>query len=242
MNVAAFADQFTFTSPGSVTWDNVYVNPYQATDNTQPQYNPLTIYCDDWNTEFSGNPTWNASVYTLTAANVPSFKYGGITSAFNYTLNAGTLGYSPYSSPDAYDLYLEAAYLDEQLANELASSDATAMKQTAQREYSAANWLLFVNAGNVSGLVTAINNTGSAFSTAVYNDLTAAAANVQNGFTAAGWDVVVPVNNTFPMQEFLMQDFHGTTVPEPSAFIMLATLISGLGLIELRRRRGTAKN
>lgn len=236
-----FADQFTFTSPGTVTWDGVYVNPYQANDNTQPEQNPLTIYCDDWNTEFSGNPTWNADVYTLTAANVTNFKYGDISSVSTYGLNAGSLTITgSTSNPDTYDLYLEAAYLDEQLANELASADTSANKQLAQQEYSAANWLLFVSSGNVSGLVTAIN--GSGFGTAVFDDLSAAETAVQGGFSAPGWDVIVPVNNSFPMQEFLMQDFSGTTVPEPSAFILLGTALAGLGFIEVRRRRIGSRN
>src|SRR4051794_8693832 len=84
----AFADQFSFLSPGSVTWNGVYVNPYLAKDNTQPQNNPLTIYCDDWNTDFSGTPTWNADVYTLTAANATYFKYGKTTPNYNVTLLA----------------------------------------------------------------------------------------------------------------------------------------------------------
>src|ERR1017187_9905980 len=69
MSGNVFADSFTFLSPGDVTWNGVYVNPYQAQDNTQTTVNPLTIFCDDWNTDFSGNPTWNANVYTLTLGN-----------------------------------------------------------------------------------------------------------------------------------------------------------------------------
>ena len=84
---SAVADQFYFSSPGNVTWNGVYVNPYTALDNTQTQNNPLTIYCDDWNTDFSGTPTWNASVYTLTAANLTNFKYGNATEIYNVALN-----------------------------------------------------------------------------------------------------------------------------------------------------------
>ena len=31
---SAFADSFYFASAGNVTWNGVYVNPYQAIDNT----------------------------------------------------------------------------------------------------------------------------------------------------------------------------------------------------------------
>lgn len=225
----AFADQFTFTSPGTVTWDGVYVNPYQATDNTQPQNNPLTIYCDDWNTEFSGTPTWNADVYELTAGNVQYFKYGGISSAEGVTISAGVLSASSYSNPNVYDLYLEAAYLDAQLESVLASKP---VNTTSQEEYAAANWLLFVNSANVGGLIGAINGSGSDFATAVYQDLSNAQSVVSaDGFNPAAWDVVVPANsNTFAMQEFLVDP-----VPEPSAMILFGTIVCLLGLLQFRR-------
>jgi len=228
---SAFADQFTFTSPGTVTWAGVYVNPYQATDNTQPQNNPLTIYCDDWNTEFSGNPTWTADVYALTAGNVQYFKYGGITSAESVNNAGGVLSASSYSNPNVYDLYLEAAYLDSQLQSVLASKP---VNTTLQEEYAAANWLLFVNSANVGGLIGAINGSGSVFATAVYNDLSNAQSIVSDdGFNPVNWDVIVPANsNSFAMQEFLMDP-----VPEPSAVILFGTIICLLGLLQLRFRR-----
>src|ERR1017187_9064451 len=90
---SAFADNFQFSSPGSVTWSGVYVNPYSATvdqaGGTFASGTVLTIYCDDWNTDFSGNPTWNATVYSLTAVNEPNFKYASPTSDYNVTLAAG---------------------------------------------------------------------------------------------------------------------------------------------------------
>jgi hypothetical protein len=229
----AFADQFYFASPGTVVWNGVYVNPYQADDNTQPQNNPLTIYCDDWNTEFSGNPTWNANVYTLTAGNVSQFKFGQITSAEGVNLVGGFLQAFQYSNPNVYDLYLEAAYLDSELQADLASHPANDL---AQEEFAAANWLLFVNSANVAGLVGTINNSGSAFATAVYNDLSNAQSVVTGGgFNGASWDVIVPGNNSFPMQEFLVDP--PITTPEPSAFILLGSAVGLLGLVRFRRRR-----
>src|SRR6516165_5419052 len=123
---SAFADSFTFLSPGNVTWNGVYVNPYQANNNTNPQDNPLTIYCDDWNTDFSGTPSWNANVYALTAANLSNFKFGNSTSNYNVTLDASqhTLSYGLSTTPGALARYMEAAYLDEQFENEQASGDS----------------------------------------------------------------------------------------------------------------------
>jgi hypothetical protein len=229
----AFADQFYFASPGTVVWNGVYVNPYQADDNTHPQNNPLTIYCDDWNTEFSGNPTWNANVETLTSGNVSQFKFGQITSAEGVNLVGGFLQSFQYSNPNVYDLYLEAAYLDSELQADLASHPAD---NTAQEEFAAANWLLFVNSSNVAGLINTINASGSIFATAVYNDLSNAQTVVTGGgFNGAGWDVIVPVDNSFPMQEFLVDP--PVTTPEPGAVILLGSVVGLLSLIEFRRRR-----
>ena len=107
---SAVADEFYFVSPGTTTWNGVYVNPYQANDNTQALNNPLTVYCDDWNTDFSGNPTWNANVYALTAGNAAYFKYGNSVSNYNLTLSNHTLAYYIDTTPDAFTRYLEAAY------------------------------------------------------------------------------------------------------------------------------------
>src|ERR1019366_4873676 len=98
MSGNAFADTFTFLSPGSVTWDGVYVNPYQAQDNKQT----LTIYCDDWNTDFSGNPTWPATAYTLSLANLSHFKYGAATDVYNVTLTGGHLSAALDAAPNDF--------------------------------------------------------------------------------------------------------------------------------------------
>jgi len=41
MRCSAFADEFYFVSPGTTTWNGVYVNPFQANENTQTLNNPL---------------------------------------------------------------------------------------------------------------------------------------------------------------------------------------------------------
>jgi hypothetical protein len=235
MSGSAFADSFYFVSAGNVIWNGVYVNPYQAIDNTQTGENPLTVYCDDWNTDFSGNPTWNADVYTLTADNLSHFKYANPSSDYTLALNSGNLVATLETNTPAWSplqRYLEAAWLDEQWRDIIGTSAATT---DTQIELAAAMWTLFVDTGHVDGLVGAINSTG--YATAVNGYLRQAEHAVTSveqgglGYVAAGWDVIVPVGNSFPMQEFLVH------APEPSAMILLGTVIGYLGLTRYRRKR-----
>jgi hypothetical protein len=239
----AFADQFYFESPGTTVWDGVYVNPYYANDNTQKQNNPLTIFCDDWNTDFSGNPTWNANVYTLTASNDSYFKYGEATQTYNVTLH-GPGGASDYLSvalgtiPTPFDRYLEAAWLDNQWLTALTNGTGSA---NMQKEIAAAIWTLFVDTSHVGtpgsdptdGLVGAINASG--YADAVNTYLSEAEGAVTAGYNAPGWDVIVPTNNSFAMQEFLVHGFTGDTVPEPGAVVLFGTVVAILGFTKLRR-------
>ena len=242
---SAFADSFTFTSPGSVTWNGVYVNPYSATvdqpGGTFASGTVLTIYCDDWNTDFSGNPTWNATVYSLTAGNASHFKYGTTTPNYNVALDTvnNILSVTSSSTPTPFNRYLEAAWLDEQWLDAIGTSAAT---PELQIKLAAAVWTLFVDDAHVGnphtdgavpggGLVGAINSSG--YATDVYNYLQEAQTEVTTGgYTAAGWDVIVP-DAAFPMQEFLVH------APEPSAVILLGTVVGVLGLTKLRRKRQT---
>jgi hypothetical protein len=251
MSGNAFADSFTFLSPGDVTWNGVYVNPYQAQDNTQTTVNPLTIFCDDWNTDFSGNPTWNANVYTLTLGNTSNLKYGNTTPEYNITLNNNTLGYTsvPVVLPTgSFNRYLEVAYLDGELQTALANGSLSANQKTlAQQEISTAEWTLFVDSSHVAGLIGAINNptiSPGNFALDVYNYLQGAQTAVVTNktFTGAGWDVIVPVGNNSnggPMQEFLVHGFSGDTVPEPSAVILLGSIVGILALTKFRRKLQT---
>jgi hypothetical protein len=238
---SAFADTFYFAAPppGGVAWEGVYVNPYTANETSPLTINGLTIYCDDWDTEFSGNPTWNATVLAVTPGNVSNFKFGGATTTQSVSL-LGTVGsyslqYGTPVSTTAYDLYLEAVYLDQTMQG--LGSNA----QTQQEELSAAEWMLFTSSG-ASSLLSDINASGSAFADDVYTYLgDAHTALVSHDINPAGWSVITPVDNTFPMQEFLVDDSPGTlngpNVPEPSAVILLGTVVGLLGWTKFRRRQ-----
>ncbi len=228
---SAFADTFQFDNAGSVVWDNVFVNPYTAhqTVLTSSGYQEiggaLTIYCDDWNTDFSGTPAWNASVYALNSSNLSNLKYGSdTTQTYNLTLSANVISATASNNnPDPLDRYLEAAYLDSLWQAELLkASPSTAVQQ----ELAAAAWTLFVDPNHVAGLINAINDTTnpSGFATAVYDDVQDAnTAVTSNGFTGQGWEVITPTSNSFPMQEFLVY------TPEPGALILFGTVIAILG-------------
>ena len=220
----------------------VYVNPYAGTDQTQNL--SVSLYCGDWNTDFSGNPTWNANVYVLNAANVPNFKYGTTTQTYNLSLvnNGGTYSVSAINSansPDAYHRYLEEAWLDDQ------TFSATNLQK---EEIAAALWTLFVNSSNVGTLVGDINTSGSDFVKAVYDYLQAAnTAVTTKGYLAPNWYVAVPTGLSLSgsgytdggqaMQEFLIHGFSGDTVPEPSAIVLLGTLLGFFAIAKFRRKQ-----
>src|ERR1035438_7020037 len=99
---AASADEMQFSDPGSVIWwtpagpySGGYVSPYTGYDATTQE--TLTLFCDDYNTDFSGDPTWDATIYSLTPSTVSDYKYGSLTNAYTLDrkstrLNSSDLG------------------------------------------------------------------------------------------------------------------------------------------------------
>jgi len=214
---AAFAsadDELQFSSPGGVVWwtpagpySGVYVSPYTAYDATTEE--TLSLFCDDYNTDFSGNPTWDAAIYSLSPSTVADYKYGSVT--------------------DAYTLYLEAAYLFSQVQNAQLANNTT-----DQIVDDIAAWSLFIDSANSADFWDNVNDSG--YAAAVDTALTGASeAVVTNGgtFTGANWDVATAQpGGAYPMQEFLFD----APVPEPGTIALFGTVLGLLGLMRLRRR------
>ncbi len=243
MSCNAFADDlFRFDNPGGVIWANVYVNPYSATDLTKNE--AMTIYCDDWNSDFSGSPSWYATVTALTDVDtlLGNLKYGSSMSYWNVKLD-GTGSTAQLSktvqhqAPSPRDRYLEAAWLDNQWRTGAVGTD-----RDTQIELAAAVWLLFANndnAAHLDNLINAINS--SNYAADVFGYLQAAQKAVPN-WDASGWSVITPnplneIGGNQTIRGANMQEFLVYSTPEPSAVILLGTVIGYLGLTRFRRTR-----
>ena len=167
------------------------------------------MYCDDWNTDFSGNPTWNADVYALTADNMPNFKYGNPSSNYNVALDSGHNALSRrLKTRHRFGLRSTATWRPPGWTNSGGTSSGTsAATNDTQIELAAAMWTLFVDSSHVERTwsIGAINSSRYTRRGRVNDYLRQAQAAVTNGYICgAGWDVIVAGgSNSFPMQEFL---------------------------------------
>lgn len=203
----AFPDDMQWIGPWGGTWTNAYTSPYYATDDGTP----VTIFCLDYNHEIAPPYDWFANVNPLELDNLSKFQFGG-------------------SYSDAYQRYVEAAWLFTQAEAALTASDTNAV--TA---YQVAAWTLFVDGDHLDGLNAniAVTGIGGEVDQAVHD----AQGAFTSGWSAAGWDVVTGDSgkNGEIVQEFLLLD--PPSVPEPSAVILLGTVLLILGFALRRSKR-----
>ena len=238
----AFADDtIYFSSPGNNVWQGVYVNPYVGVDLSQTPATTLTLFCDDYNTEFSGNPTWEATINPLDPSNVGDFLYGTINTAYDFTYSSGNdqISGSLVAVSDPYYLYLQAAFLFD-VVSELEGQTQTQTRLVDEQELSAAAWTLFVDSNNYTQLTNAINNSGSTFASDVAFDLRWAEQEAgtplnPNSAIGSGWSVVTPAPG-YVMQEFLTYSPPIVT-PEPASMFLLGFVLLGCGRGLARRWR-----
>ena len=238
----AFADDtIYFSSPGGNVWQGVYVNPYVGVDFSQTPAKTLTLFCDDYNTEFSGNPTWEATINPLDTSNVGDFLYGTINTAYDFTYSSGNdqISGSLVAVSDPYYLYLQAAFLFD-VVSELEGQTQTQTRLVNEQELSAAAWTLFVDSNNYTQLTNAINNSGSTFASDVAFDLRWAEQEAgtplnPNSAIGSGWSVVTPAPG-YVMQEFLTYSPPIVT-PEPASMFLLGFVLLGCGRGLARRWR-----
>jgi hypothetical protein len=215
----AFADNMAFQSPSSQSnvWQGYWTSPYLVTDLSSGE--SLTVYCLDFNHEVAPPIYWDAYIRPLNEANLGSFLYGQLL-------------------PDAFQRYAAAAWLFE--AIRALPGDAN----LKEMEYQVAAWELFVDASHAPTLTSKVDATDSTFPTfaadasSLYNQALAAGPST---LTEGEWFVVTvdPAWEALhqpgvPVQEFLI--YRGaSSVPEPAAIFLLATVA---GLLGLRMRSG----
>jgi hypothetical protein len=222
--VGLLADPVTleWVNPGNNPVGYFYVSPYTA--QVQGTGQLLSLYCIDFGHEVAPPYEWQANIFSFDLADVTKYQYGQVP------------GWTPAF---AWNDYKIAAWLINQ-SSEVTGSNATALHQEAVDQYAAwevfigsqAEWNLFNSSVAASG-----DPTFAAEITAEYN---AAVRAVNNGWQPWGWEIVTPFPAGQPgsTQEFLVDP--PTSVPEPSAVVLLGTILGCLLMVARKHMRRRA--
>jgi hypothetical protein len=210
------ADHMAFQSPSSQSnaWQGYWTSPYLVTDLSSGE--SLTVYCLDFNHEVAPPIYWDAYIRPLNEVNLSFFLYGSLS--------------------DAFQRYEAAGWLFEAIR----TLPLTANQET---EYQAAAWKLFVDGSHEPVLTPKIHDTGSQFETDVTSLYNKALTEGPKTLEQTEWFVVTvdpdweALNQPgVPVQEFLI--YRGaSSVPEPAAIVLLATVAGLLGLRMRSSRR-----
>lgn len=218
-----FANEVTldFLSPGNNIAGYYYVSPYTAQIKGTNQV--LTLYCIDFNHEVDPPTEWGANIQDFDYANVPTMQYGG----------------GAQKQQNTWFEYETAAYL----IGELRNSPNTPQGLYEQDIYQYAAWKVFLDPAHTGAFNSSEAAVGANFAALVdgaFNDATAA---VKQGASLGSWEIVTPdtrglANST---QEFLIWN-PTDSAPEPSAVILLATVLGGVMLVVRKAARRQASS
>jgi len=275
LGTCLFADDLTWGGTWVGVWSGFGTSPYTAIDSTTGK--TLTIFCLDYNDEIAPPLQWQANIRSLTQSNVSQYaQFGGnygngiTTTPWAFEGDAGaTVGHSVDLTPSAtaYDRYLEAAWL---FNNILAAQQANDLNTMIVSQVAA--WDLLVeskNAADLANRIAATNNPNSKYTVTNYeystdNYATApgsqslgtllfqdavdealkAAQNAvlnQNWYNSAyapRWDMVTADPTWASNYGRPVQEFLTlSTVPEPWSIALLASLILAV-VVRHRRKAG----
>ncbi len=195
-----------FVSPGNNPQGYFYVSPYLAQVKGSSQ--TLTLYCIDFNHEVTPADEWTANIQVLDAASVPGLQYG-----------------NALPPAVAWVDYEAAAWLIAQMAR-ISPLDPNGLQEAGVLQYAA--WKIFLYPANLPVFNASENAVGGNFANAVNTAYANAFTAVTGGYKPTGWRVVTPNPAGTPgsTQEFLTPD-----TPEPSALVLLITLVGIIALL-----------
>jgi hypothetical protein len=208
-----------FVSPGNNIAGYYYISPYTAQIAGTGQL--LTLYCIDFNHEVDPPAQWNATIQAFDYANVPNMQYGG----------------GGQNQQDTWFKYETAAYLIGELMN--SPDDPQGLHQQAIYQYAA--WKIFLDPAHTGAFnASEAAAGGPTFAAAVDAALNGAVTAALQGTSTGQWEIVTPDAKglSTSTQEFLI--FNPNPTPEPSALILLVTVLGGVAFFVRRVARRQA--
>lgn len=210
----ALAQQETlkFTNSGSVTWNGVYVGPYQAQVTSAPGQPTIDIFCVDYAHEVSNGQTWNAT-FSNVMGDLSDTRLGAVL-----------------PEAQARAMYQQAAWLTN--LYQYADGQQTKVIQTAIWQIMTPSFAGSVTA-SIGGFSFTTENLVDIAQTNYDKTLSWGGHTLDVDYSR--YAVVTDVNfKAGGTQEFLTTF---TPTPEPSTWLLMATGLASVGLFARRRKQ-----